>query len=557
MINYHRNDSNRFKPTQNLTVASFIKEMALKSKASSLLYVHLHDHNVYPLDKITGKKCDAMNIADEQTLGKTYDFIYGDLPLGLKSHERVANLKIHRQNWLWIYEVSQLLSGGGLAVFGIENMLFSQEWKNFVTELDSKGVYVNSYVRFPKGDDSFGTSIRMNFVVLSRHKFDNTFIGELSEPDNTAGLVENLVKRNHTGNLKFGELVEKEFIGFDSYLTKKEITALNTQFKEYKKYSLLDISESIELGRMGKELSDSENAVFVPSIGNSNAVTNLSDTKLKHQNLIKLSLKPEIVLNDYVAIYFRSDLGRLNLDSVTTGSIIRKISKSDLSQVEVAIPNLAEQHIIIEADRKLTMLRSATDEFAKTLSLNPKSAAEVQSKLEAALESFNVLNETDRILALIRHGESKTLEFKEALSYDNKTKQKAEYLEKASMKTIAAFLNTAGGTLLIGVNDDGSITGLNVEIEKLYKSNDKLLLHFKDLIKASAGEEFYPKIEYEIAVFDGKTILKVEVEPSNKPCFSKSNEFFVRTNPSTDSLQGRELVEYIETHFKREKNEQF
>jgi len=395
----------------------------------------------------------------------------------------------------------------------------------------------------------------MNLVVLSRHNYKNTFIGELSESDNTIGLVKNLIKRNDTGNLKFGELVEKEFIGFDSYLTKKEITALNTQFKEYIKYSLLDIAESIELGRVGKVFSDSANTVFIPSIGTSNTVTKLSDTKLKHQNLIKLSLKSEIVLGEYVAIYFRSDLGRLNLDSVTTGSIIRKISKSDLSQVEVAIPGLAEQQTIIEADRKLTMLRSATDKFAKTLSLNPKSAAEVQSKLEAALESFSELNETDRILSLIRHGESKTLEFKETLSYDALTKQKADYLEKSSMKTIAAFLNTAGGTLLIGVNDKGSITGLNDEIQKLYKSKDKLLLHFKDLIKASAGEEFYPKIEYDIVVFDGRIILKVVVGPSSKPCFSKSNEFFIRTNPATDRLQGRELVEYIETHFKQRKSE--
>jgi type I restriction enzyme R subunit len=59
---------------------------------------------------------------------------------------------------------------------------------------------------------------------------------------------------------------------------------------------------------------------------------------------------------------------------------------------------------------------------------------------------------------LIKRGESKTLEFKSTLRWSLKEdRQDDEGVTHAVLKTIAAFLNTEGGDLLIGVADDGSI----------------------------------------------------------------------------------------------------
>ena len=48
-------------------------------------------------------------------------------------------------------------------------------------------------------------------------------------------------------------------------------------------------------------------------------------------------------------------------------------------------------------------------------------------------------------------------EFKQTFSLDVKKGSKEKYIEKAALKTIGAFLNTEGGDLLVGVDDDGNI----------------------------------------------------------------------------------------------------
>ena len=62
---------------------------------------------------------------------------------------------------------------------------------------------------------------------------------------------------------------------------------------------------------------------------------------------------------------------------------------------------------------------------------------------------------------LLERTEDKHLEFKSSLWWDLKEGKKSRLVESASLKTIAAFLNSEfGGTLLIGVGDDGGVVGL-------------------------------------------------------------------------------------------------
>lgn len=60
-----------------------------------------------------------------------------------------------------------------------------------------------------------------------------------------------------------------------------------------------------------------------------------------------------------------------------------------------------------------------------------------------------------KITRLIASGESETLDFKQTISDASKI-----------AKTLVAFANNKGGTLLIGVRDNGSISGIRSEDEK-------------------------------------------------------------------------------------------
>jgi len=152
---------------------------------------------------------------------------------------------------------------------------------------------------------------------------------------------------------------------------------------------------------------------------------------------------------------------------------------------------------------------------------------------------------------LINRGESRTLEFKETLSLDVRSNTKERYVEDMSLKTVAAFLNTEGGVLLIGVNDCGESVGLEKEIQAYHKgSDDKFLLHFTHILYRSVGEHWLPLMDYFMVDISGRKILKVICQPADKPCFiNKEAEFYVRSNPATARLEGRKQYEYIRQRF--------
>jgi hypothetical protein len=174
---------------------------------------------------------------------------------------------------------------------------------------------------------------------------------------------------------------------------------------------------------------------------------------------------------------------------------------------------------------------------------------EQEHVLKICRQFLQLSSSSSPLKILIFKGESKYLEFKETLSWDVRKEEKAKHIETSVLKTISAFLNTDGGTLLVGVNDDGEILGLEMEIQKLHRGKqDKFLLHFKNLISEKIGAKFYPKLNWDIQLEDKKEVLVVNVQPASEPCFIE-DAFYVRTNPSTDQLTGEKQFKYVIERF--------
>lgn len=163
---------------------------------------------------------------------------------------------------------------------------------------------------------------------------------------------------------------------------------------------------------------------------------------------------------------------------------------------------------------------------------------------------INVNDHSDKVLSLIEEGEGKKIEFKATIRTNLHTNQVDKKMEHGILKTIAAYLNSEGGTLLVGVGDDGEIIGIEKDG---FPSNDKAHLHVNSLIKDHLGGEFLPFIRSEVINVDGKNVLKVSCEKSNKEVFlGKGDEekFYVRSGSSSVELFGRSLVEYIQNNFR-------
>jgi len=157
---------------------------------------------------------------------------------------------------------------------------------------------------------------------------------------------------------------------------------------------------------------------------------------------------------------------------------------------------------------------------------------------------------TTTINNIIDQGESLTAEFKETLSLDVRKQTKEKYIELSALKTISGFLNSKGGVLLVGVKDNGKQLGIQKEVDKLHKGvKDNFLKHFKNILKTSIGEEYYPYIDYQIVTTNSHVVLYIKCEQSLKPCYLNGKDFYVRTNPATDKLEGPKLVDYVQNHF--------
>lgn len=160
-------------------------------------------------------------------------------------------------------------------------------------------------------------------------------------------------------------------------------------------------------------------------------------------------------------------------------------------------------------------------------------------------------NSVDYIRDLILKGENEALEFKSTLRTNLHTKKIDKKMEHAVMKSITSFLNTNGGTLLVGVLNDGKISGIEADS---FNDTDNFYRHFTNLIKDHIGPEYLPFIKSNVIPVDDKSILKVDCSPSDKEVFLKSDkleEFYIRAGASSVRLEGSKLIDYVSKKFEK------
>jgi type I restriction enzyme R subunit len=156
---------------------------------------------------------------------------------------------------------------------------------------------------------------------------------------------------------------------------------------------------------------------------------------------------------------------------------------------------------------------------------------------------------------LLKQPESTTLEFKSSLRWNVREGRMDDLVvTHAVLKTIAAFLNTQGGDLLIGIGDDKSVLG--IEIDQL-ESDDQFMRHLAQVVRNALGDRAGTCINPTTQIVQGKTVCLVSCQRSPEPVFLKwkgteenaEGDFFVRSGPRTDRLPTDSVGEYIRTRF--------
>ena len=155
---------------------------------------------------------------------------------------------------------------------------------------------------------------------------------------------------------------------------------------------------------------------------------------------------------------------------------------------------------------------------------------------------------------IIEEGEGSLTEFKETLRYDRRRETVSKEVERMVMKTIVAFLNAKGGTLLIGVSDGGEVVGLGDDYKTLPKKNrDGFENHLSMLIKTTIGLPFAKYISVKFEKINSLEVCLVSVGESHRPAYlhnsDQKEDFFVRMGNSTQPFSMSETEEYIKTRW--------
>ncbi len=125
-------------------------------------------------------------------------------------------------------------------------------------------------------------------------------------------------------------------------------------------------------------------------------------------------------------------------------------------------------------------------------------------------------------------------------------------------KTVAAFLNSEGGTLLIGVEDDGFVVGVEDDFQDLGSFShdvDGWLLRVRQILVDALSGDIWSSVRVSVVPHEDHLVAVITCEKRNVATWHVGNvsdrdeHFYVRSTSSTEELKGSSLVAYIRQHW--------
>jgi hypothetical protein len=220
----------------------------------------------------------------------------------------------------------------------------------------------------------------------------------------------------------------------------------------------------------------------------------------------------------------------------------------------------ADIFLINKSDEKTSVVKHIEDNRpnGKPILLSDSKAISslLDSLFQYSHDTANLLTpELQAIKAEIESGEGNTREFKSTYRWNIEEKKLDKKMTHACLKSIAAFLNTNGGILFIGVNDEGVPVGLE---QDNFPNEDKFMLALTTAITNSMTARAMHYIAIDTHQIDGHSFCRVackKTQPGNevwlKFKFEKgqapTEQFFSRAGPQTSELTGKDLVDHMNT----------
>jgi hypothetical protein len=167
-----------------------------------------------------------------------------------------------------------------------------------------------------------------------------------------------------------------------------------------------------------------------------------------------------------------------------------------------------------------------------------------------------------RLLALITNGENSFVEFKESLLWalaDTRPNIRRDEGERVAVLELAGFANAQGGTLILGVRDDGTVLGLQPDLVALERrlgrkaTFDDWELRLRSKIGSFAGGSLSALVTTRLHRERDLVLCVASVLASMRPIFFSDGanvDFPVRTGNETRRLNVREAIDHYVNRFR-------
>jgi type I restriction enzyme R subunit len=241
-------------------------------------------------------------------------------------------------------------------------------------------------------------------------------------------------------------------------------------------------------------------------------------------------------------------------DRITLGRILDRAEEKD--SLRLSVENNTEENARLAFETVVTdMLQELVDtnfKLYKRIADDKAFSSHLMTNLfdqyRRRLQNGG-LTEAD-VLREIEEGETKHRELKSSLRWNLHTEKNDDRITHAVLKTVAAFQNTEGGVLYIGVEDAGTVLGIHHDG---FPNPDKFLLHLAHVVKSALGQAAAARINPKIWTLGDRAICRVECPPSPEPVFVSfkgQEKFYVRSGPSTEEMGPSAMHEYLPGRFR-------
>ena len=224
------------------------------------------------------------------------------------------------------------------------------------------------------------------------------------------------------------------------------------------------------------------------------------------------------------------------LNKKRIGAKAPSVYLADFADENSELAHALKSHLIDAAHSSVIQ-----DEFSAFLKHRSE---ELFAEITKRIDPSTAAPAIDAVHEMILQGEGQLVEFKSTMRYDMRTGEVNKKLEHVIAKTVAAFMNSEGGHLFIGVDDQQNALGLELDYGTLKKTDrDGFQLHLSNLLDSYLGKEVMKLWKLDWPSYDDKQICHLRVTAANKPVYvtyEGKEEFFVRKEGSSQPLSRAE-----------------